>query len=167
MRASFVDGALSVEDADAHGFEALGGALAVQLQDGDVIYLNGPLGAGKTSLTQAIARGLGIQEDVVSPTFNIVCLYETGRVPLNHFDLYRLEAPDQLDDVDFWSLVDEGTPGVSLIEWADLFEDEMPDEGLAIQISYPDEGDATRNMRLTAIGVRAQSVLESVAQEVC
>lgn len=167
MRVSVLDGALVVEEADAQDFSSLGRALAAQVHDGDVIFLNGELGAGKTSLAQSIARGLGIEEDVVSPTFNIVCTYESGRRALNHFDLYRLDDALQLDDVDFWSLVDEGTPGVSLIEWAELFADEMPDEGITIQISYPKQGDKTRDLRMTATGARPQALLQAVAEELC
>lgn len=167
MRASFANGVLSVLGADATDFQALGRILASHGQDGDVIFLNGPLGAGKTSLAQALASGLGIQEDVVSPTFNIVFTYESGRLPLNHFDLYRLDESEQLDDVDFWGLVDEGTPGVSLIEWAELFEDEMPEDALTIQISYPNDGDATRDVRMAAAGMRAQTLLQAVAEELC
>lgn len=161
------DGALVAAEASVQDFQALGAALAHQVQDGDVIFLTGQLGAGKTTLTQALARGLGIAEDVVSPTFNLVCIYESGRVGLNHFDLYRLDAPEQLDDIDLWTLVDESTPGASLIEWADLFSDDLPDEGLSIHISYPEDGTEARNVRMTAVGARACALMQAVAEEVC
>lgn len=167
MRASAQDGALVIADASLLDFQALGDALARQVQDGDVVFLTGQLGAGKTTFTQAVARGLGITEDVVSPTFNLVCIYESGRVMLNHFDLYRLDDPSQLDDIDLWTLVDESTPGVSLIEWADLFSDDLPDEGLSIQISYPPEGAEGREVHLTAVGARAHELLGAIAEEVC
>lgn len=167
MRASWAEGALTVQDASAQDFHRLGGAIAAHLQDGDVLLLDGQLGAGKTSLAQAIAWGLGVEEDVVSPTFTIVCIYESGRVALNHFDLYRLEAPEELDDVDFWSLVDAGTPGASLIEWASLFAEDMPEDALSIQIYHPADGAPARDVRLTAAGERPCALLCAVAEEVC
>lgn len=139
-------------------------AVAKCVQEGDVILLEGGLGAGKTTFTQALALELGVTEAVVSPTFNIVCIYGEGRIPLNHFDLYRLEDAAQLEDVDFWALVDEDTPGVSVIEWADLFSEEMPDDALTIRISHTSENGDLRDIRITAQGARSNSMLASVAE---
>lgn len=108
--------------------------LAQDLSDGDVILLSGDLGAGKTQFAQGIAKGLGIAEPVTSPTFNIMFEYASGRIPLYHFDLYRLEGAQQLEDIDFYALVDDSTPGIALIEWADLFPDEMPEGAWRIEI---------------------------------
>ena len=79
--------------------EALGAELAVRLRPGDVVAYTGDLGAGKTAFTRGIARGLGIPEGVTSPTFTIVNEYEGGRLPLFHFDLYRLGDPEELFDI--------------------------------------------------------------------
>ena len=129
---------------------ALGAALGERLQNGDVVLLKGDLGAGKTCFSKGVAKGLGIASDVVSPTFNIVIQYDDGRIPLYHFDLYRLEDSQELEDVDFYYLVDRDTCGASLIEWADLFPDEMPDERIEVNISKSDDG--TREIEITRIG---------------
>lgn len=117
--------------------------LAAELEDGDVVLLSGDLGAGKTQFAQGLARGLGVTEPVTSPTFNIMFEYASGRVPLYHFDLYRLDDASQLEDVDFYGLVDESTPGVALVEWADLFPDEMPEGAIRVRITrVPDDDEA-------------------------
>lgn len=108
--------------------------LAQSLSDGDAILLSGDLGAGKTQFAQGIAEGLGVPEPVTSPTFNIMFEYASGRIPLYHFDLYRLEDAQQLEDIDFYELVDESTPGIALIEWADMFPDEMPEGATQVVI---------------------------------
>lgn len=162
MRIVQEDAALVLEGMQLPDTERVGAVIARELQDGDVVLLEGTLGAGKTTLAQAIARGLGITQDVVSPTFTIACLYEGTTLALNHFDLYRLQSADQLDDVDFWSLVDEFTPGASLIEWADLFPDEMPDDALVAALYVDADGARARTMCLTPSGTRAQSLLSSI-----
>lgn len=108
--------------------------LAQGLSGGDAILLSGDLGAGKTQFAQGIAEGLGVTEPVTSPTFNIMFEYVSGRIPLYHFDLYRLEDAQQLEDIDFYELVDESTPGIALIEWADMFPDEMPEGATQVVI---------------------------------
>lgn len=139
-----------MKSASAEQTEALGAALGERLQNGDVVLLKGDLGAGKTCFSKGVAKGLGITSDVVSPTFNIVIQYDGGRIPLYHFDLYRLEDSQELEDVDFYYLVDCDTSGASLIEWADLFLDEMPDERIEVNISKSDDG--TREIEITSIG---------------
>ena len=139
-----------MKSASAEQTMALGAALGERLQNGDVVLLKGDLGAGKTCFSKGVAKGLGIASDVVSPTFNIVIQYDDGRIPLYHFDLYRLEDSQELEDVDFYYLVDRDTCGASLIEWADLFPDEMPDERIEVNISKSDDG--TREIEITRIG---------------
>lgn len=139
-----------MKSASAEQTEALGAALGECLQNGDVVLLKGDLGAGKTCFSKGVAKGLGIAPDVVSPTFNIVIQYDDGRIPLYHFDLYRLEEPDELEDVDFYYLIDRDTCGVSLVEWADLFPDEMPDERIGVNIIEADDG--TREINIARIG---------------
>ncbi len=142
-------------ESDMH---ALGQALASCLEDGDVVTLNGSLGAGKTQLAQGVGEGLGISIKLVSPTFNIVFEYESPRVALNHFDLYRLEDAVQLEDVDFFELSDPSTPGASLIEWAELFPDDMPEERLDVEISV---GSANvRELEVTAYGSRGYALAD-------
>ncbi len=139
-----------MKSASAEQTMALGAALGERLQNGDVVLLKGDLGAGKTCFSKGVAKGLGITSDVVSPTFNIVIQYDDGRIPLYHFDLYRLEEHDELEDVDFYYLIDRDTCGVSLVEWADLFPDEMPDECIEVNIIKADDG--MREINIARIG---------------
>lgn len=125
----------TVRTASAEETRRLAAELAKGLSDGDVILLSGDLGAGKTQFAQGIAEGLGVTEAVTSPTFNIMFEYASGRIPLYHFDLYRLDDAQQLEDIDFYELVDESTPGIALVEWADLFPEEMPEGATQVVIS--------------------------------
>ena len=102
--------------------------MAEKAAPGDVIALLGDLGVGKTVFTKGFAAGLGIQEDISSPTFTILQLYEKGRLPLYHFDVYRIGDPEEMMEVG-WDDYVYGN-GVCLIEWANLIEDlmeEIPD----------------------------------------
>ena len=120
--------------------EAFGKELAKNLKAGDVIALTGPLGAGKTTLTKAIAAGLGVSETITSPTFTIVCEYESGRLPLYHFDVYRVSDEDELFEMGFEEYFHKG--GVCLIEWADLIDPNLlPPETVYIRLDYGDEED--------------------------
>ena len=122
--------------------EALGIELAKELQPGAVIALTGDLGAGKTHLTKAIAKGLGITETLTSPTFTIVCEYDSGRLPLYHFDVYRINDTDELFEIGFEEYLHRG--GVCIIEWADLLEEGLlPEETIYINMAYA-EGETER-----------------------
>lgn len=115
--------------------EAFGLKLAESLKPGDIIALMGDLGAGKTTLSKAIARGLGIRDTITSPTFTIVCEYDSGRLPLYHFDVYRIHDSEELFEIGFEEYLHK--KGVCLIEWANLLEDGMlPDEIIRINIEY-------------------------------
>jgi tRNA threonylcarbamoyladenosine biosynthesis protein TsaE len=129
------------------------GALA---EPDDVIALSGGLGAGKTALAQGIARGMGIADHVPSPTFNLL-LVHPGELTLYHFDLYRLDAPEQLDDIDLWATVEAG--GVSVIEWADRFPDSMPEDRLDVLLEVI--GPSDRRLTLVAHGSRARMLAEA------
>lgn len=123
-------------------------ALAKVAAPGSVVTLDGDLGAGKTHFTQGLASALGIAEPVTSPTFNLVVEYADGRIPLYHFDLYRLDSPDQLEDLAFYEYL-EGD-GVCCIEWASKFPDEMPEDRLEVFIGV--EGENDRAIRARAFG---------------
>ena len=117
--------------------ERFGRALADQLMPGDIVCLVGDLGTGKTALTKAVAAGLGIDEHIVSPTFNIVKEYRSGRLPLYHFDVYRLGSSEELFEIgarDYFY-----GQGVCVIEWADLIAEEIPPGSRLIRISYGEE----------------------------
>lgn len=103
---------------------ACGRALAQNASAGDVFALIGDLGVGKTVFTKGFADGLGVTEPVNSPTFTILQIYEEGRLPLYHFDVYRIEEPEEMEEVGFDEYVYGN--GISLIEWADRIEDILP-----------------------------------------
>ncbi|MBQ9984640.1 MAG: tRNA (adenosine(37)-N6)-threonylcarbamoyltransferase complex ATPase subunit type 1 TsaE [Lachnospiraceae bacterium] len=106
--------------------------LAEQAKAGDVFCLNGDLGVGKTLFSQGFAKGLGIEESVNSPTFTIVQEYEDGRIPLYHFDVYRIDDPEEMEEVGFSDMI-YGT-GVCLIEWANLIADILPEQYIMVTI---------------------------------
>ncbi len=118
---------------------SLGKRIAKGLEPGAVIALTGPLGAGKTTLAQAIARGLCVTERMASPTFTIVQEYRSGRLPLFHFDVYRVSDPDELFEIGFDEYLHAG--GVCLVEWADLIEDVMPEGTVWIRLEYGEAED--------------------------
>lgn len=127
-------------------------ALAMVVGPGDVITLDGDLGAGKTQFTQGIAEELDIEGPVTSPTFNLVISYDDGCMPLYHFDLYRLEDPAELEDIDFYGIV-EGD-GVSCIEWASKFLDDMPEDRLEVFLEVT--GEHSRTIKARALGSAGQ-----------
>ena len=129
--------------------------MAQKAQPGDVILLTGDLGAGKTHFTQGFACGLGMNEVPTSPTFNLVCEYRDGRLPLYHFDLYRLEDAVELDDIDYYAII-EGD-GVSLVEWGNKFEEAAPDDYLLLDFSV--DGYGAREIEATAFGMRSRNLL--------
>lgn len=133
----------------------LAATLAPLLRAGDVILLSGDLGAGKTQFVQGVAAKLGVTGAVTSPTFNIMMAYEKASLPLYHFDLYRLESPDELEDIGYFEILDG--PGASFVEWGDKFPDELPYEYLEIDITVNE--DETRTFRMHAYGDRPRRLL--------
>ena len=123
--------------------EALGEALGKVLTAGTVIAYKGDLGAGKTAFTRGLARGLGSRELVTSPTYTIVNEYLGGRLPLFHFDMYRLSSSDDLFDIGWEDYLDRG--GVCAVEWSENVADAMED---AMVISIEKVSDDTRNIIL-------------------
>lgn len=117
----------------------LGIEIANALEPGDVVALVGDLGAGKTALAGYIAEGLGIKEKVISPTFTIAKLYENGRIPLAHFDVYRLSGSEELFDAGAGDII--GGRYASVIEWADIVADMLPAESLLVHLTYGENED--------------------------
>jgi len=105
--------------------EVVGAALAAKLSPGAVIAYRGDLGAGKTAFTRGLARGLGIQDPVTSPTYTIVNEYLSGKMPLFHFDMYRLNTADDLFDIGWDDYLERG--GVCAVEWSENVEDALED----------------------------------------
>lgn len=113
--------------------QRLGEKLAGLLQPGDVLLLRGDMGAGKSELTRGVARGLGVKGHVTSPTFTILQVYEDGRMPLYHFDWYRLGNADELYELS----MDEYLygSGVAMVEWPDRAQEAIPQNHLEISMS--------------------------------
>ena len=115
-----------------------GRELAASLQPGDVIALCGQLGAGKTQATKGIVAGLGSQAAVTSPTFTLVHEYTDGRLPIFHFDFYRMDSAEEVLTVGWDDILDE--PGVVIIEWADLFRELLPPHTRWFQFTPQEDG---------------------------
>lgn len=136
--------------------QALGERLGALLKPGDVICLEGELGAGKTTLAQGIARGLGVREDVTSPTFTIIQDYLSARINLFHFDFYRIENPEDIQYLGFEDYLN--SDGVILTEWHENICDYVPSERIGIRLSV--NPDATRSIEIIAFGERYQTRLK-------
>lgn len=117
---------------------AAGKRLGAQLSPGSWIALNGPLGAGKTHFVKGIAAGLGFRDDVTSPTFGLVREYRGGRLPLFHFDFYRIESIGELLQLGWDDYADEA--GVIVVEWAERFPELFPEETRWFELLPRDEG---------------------------
>ena len=129
---------------------AVGKSLGEKAFPGQVLTLTGDLGVGKTVFTQGLAEGLGIEEPVNSPTFTIVQVYEEGRLPFYHFDVYRIGDIEEMDEVGFEEYV--MGEGVSLIEWANLIEEILPERRTNILI----EKDLTQGFDYRRITIEEQ-----------
>ena len=115
---------------------ALGESLAGLLRPGDLVVLVGPLGAGKTALTQGIGAGLGVREPVTSPTFVIARVHTGGRVPLLHVDAYRLGSVADVDDLDLDASAEES---VTVVEWGQGLVEQLADEHLEVRLERRDD----------------------------
>lgn len=115
----------------------LGEAIGRQVRPGDIICLDGDLGVGKTVFTQGLAKGLGIDEPVCSPTFTLIQQYEEGRMPLYHFDVYRITGPWDMDELGYEEYF--FGEGVCLIEWGSLIGELLPDNTVYITIEKNNE----------------------------
>ena len=127
--------------------EAFGERLAQRLRPGDTVAFTGPLGMGKTALTRGLARGLGCRGRVTSPTFTIVNEYN-GRVPLFHFDMYRLETPDELYDIGWDDYLERG--GVCAVEWSERVADALPPDAICVDVARG-ETDGSRVITVTGL----------------
>lgn len=134
----------------------LGELLGRCLQPGDLLFLNGDLGAGKTTLAKGIALGTGVDEAVTSPTFQLKKTYYGDQI-LNHLDLYRLETAEQLDILEPEEMLDEG---IVLVEWGSLLRERLQDECLEITIIKRD--DDSREVCLEAMGARYSLILKEL-----
>ena len=124
--------------------EAVGAALAQKLTPGTVIAYRGDLGAGKTAFTRGLAKGLGAGEPVTSPTYTIVNEYLSGRIPLFHFDMYRLNSADDLFDIGWDDYLERG--GVCAVEWSENVAEAMEDP---ITVNIEKLGEDARRITIT------------------
>ena len=135
----------TVETENPNQTEQLAGIIASYLSKGSILALDGDLGAGKTIFSKGLAKSLGVKEPVTSPTFVIMQQYEDGRIPLYHFDVYRIEDPDELYETGaeefFYG------DGISVIELASLIEELLPEDMIRVRISrMPEKGPDRRKI---------------------
>lgn len=136
---------------------AFAGRLASELRPGDVVLLAGGLGSGKTVFTGGLAAGLGVDEQVVSPSFVLVREYRSGFMPVIHADVYRLGTLNEFDDLDVFEMARDG---VLVIEWGDAVEPALPDDHLRVEFEVGD--DETRVLTLVPAGSWSERNLEAV-----
>ncbi len=124
--------------------------LSKYLKAGDVISLEGDLGTGKTTIVQKISKELGIKENIKSPTFNYVLEYNSGKFPLYHFDVYRISDPMEIYEIGYEDYI--YGEGVTVIEWGNIIETELPKEYIKILLEYT--GEESRNIEVRVEGNR-------------
>ena len=143
----------------------LGRMLGRLFQAGDNIILTGDLGAGKTQMTKGIADALEITEDITSPTFTIQMIYQTGTLPLYHFDLYRVSDPEELGDCGLWDVLSDD--GVCIMEWGEQFANEIGDERVDVIVERMDTDvdtldEPARSIRLVAHDARGHELVQNL-----
>lgn len=136
----------------------LAGTIGKIIREGTVICLDGELGVGKTLFVRALARTLGVESDVTSPTFNLMNIYEAA-CPIVHFDLYRITSEEELEDIGFFEYA-EATEGIVLIEWAEKFPNAMPADHLSVRIEALN--DEERQFTFVAKGKKSRALLEEL-----
>ena len=136
----------------------LGELVAGCLANGDVLILTGGLGVGKTQFTKGVNHGLGDVHPVTSPTFALMAVHDGGRIPLFHFDLYRLEHAYELEDTGIYDVL--GYEGVCLLEWGEQFQDELTDEYLSVR--FERTGEDARTITLEPHGARADKLARDI-----
>jgi len=144
---------LLLRTATADDTRGVGAAIAPLLRIGDVVVLTGALGAGKTTLVRGIASGLGAAEHVASPTFTLVREYVTGRVPVAHVDVFRLDRVQDVVDLALDEL--EGGACVLIVEWGDAVEELLPDDRLRVELTTEDPAGETDARRITITSAEA------------
>lgn len=147
---------LTINTLNERETQLLAERLASYLTPGMVITLEGELGVGKTTFTKGIARGLGINEIVTSPTFTIIKEYVSSEIPLYHIDAYRLEGSDEDIGLEDYFYGD----GISVIEWAQFIDDLLPDQYLEIMIEYIDGN--SRNINLKTDGNNYMEIINQL-----
>lgn len=150
--------ALELEAKDAARMEAIGGRLAARLRAGHLVFFRGELGAGKTTLIRGILRGLGCTEPVKSPTYTLIEPYTVAGLTVFHFDLYRVNDPEELEAIGVRDYVDGD--GICLVEWPERGEDMFPLPDVEVMISPKDGGRILRFFSHTESGAKALAGLQ-------
>ncbi|HEU4962574.1 MAG TPA: tRNA (adenosine(37)-N6)-threonylcarbamoyltransferase complex ATPase subunit type 1 TsaE [Bacilli bacterium] len=140
--------------------QSLAACLGRLVRPGDLLTMTGDLGAGKTTFTQGLAHGLGVEEPVSSPTFTIIKEYEEGRIPLYHMDIYRLGAGALDEDLGFEEYF--YGDGVTVVEWAEWLEELLPEDRVGVTIRLADGGG--RVVSLQASGARSEVLLKELSE---
>ena len=131
-----------------------------RIREGTVLCLEGELGAGKTLFVQSMARTLGVEGEVTSPTFNLMNIYE-GICPIYHFDLYRLTREEELEDIGFYEYI-EVSEGIVVIEWSDKFPDSMPEEYVRIRFERVEDAEQARKITFSCEGEENEDFLKEL-----
>jgi tRNA threonylcarbamoyladenosine biosynthesis protein TsaE len=148
---------MRLEVATPEQMRELGERIASVLRPGDLVLLDGDLGAGKTTLTQGIGAGLGVSAAVTSPTFVIARVHRDGRIPLVHVDAYRLGATLDVDDLDLDASVEDSA---TVVEWGEGLVEGLSEHRLEVRIERPaSDADETRTVTLRAVGERWAGIL--------
>ena len=147
---------LNLKTSSKEETQRLGETIGTLVKPDMVFLMKGDLGAGKTTFTQGVAKGLGIKRTVTSPTFTIQKLYRDGRLTLNHIDAYRLEGISQ--DLGFEEYMMDG--GLTVIEWSEFAPDLIPNEYMSITITLDE--DFSRNFKFEAVGQEYETLLEEI-----
>ncbi|MCI2789839.1 tRNA (adenosine(37)-N6)-threonylcarbamoyltransferase complex ATPase subunit type 1 TsaE [Staphylococcus warneri] len=147
-----------ISSKDKNEMKQFAARLVALVQAGDLVLLNGDLGAGKTTFTQFIGEALGVKRTINSPTFNIIKSYKGTHLKLHHMDCYRLE--DSEEDLGFDEYFEDN--GLTVIEWSQFIEDLLPDESLTINIEVIDE--MSRHITIEAKGEHYEAMKEALEQ---
>ena len=145
-----------------YGTVKLAVKVAQRIREGTVVCLEGDLGAGKTLFVQSMARTLGVQGEVTSPTFNLMNIYE-GFCPIVHFDLYRLTNEEDLEEIGFYEYTDF-PEGIVFIEWAEKFPDALPDNYVIIKLERVEGSRQMRRISFDCVGEEHEDFLEELEE---
>ena len=142
---------------------ALGRRIGAALRDGDVILLRGEMGAGKSVFSRGVARGIGVEGPVPSPTFTLMNIHEGTSKKMYHFDLYRLDDADALYEMGFEEYI-PSLDGATFIEWPEMAEEAMPEDALTATLTYGDDG-LTRRVELTPGGAFDEKRIDEIVKQ--
>ena len=145
-----------------YGTVKLAEKTAQRIREGTVVCLEGGLGAGKTLFVQSMARTLGVQGEVTSPTFNLMNIYE-GFCPIVHFDLYRLNSEEELEDIGFYEYTDF-PEGIIFIEWGERFKEALPEDYVRIEIERIKDARNMRRINFSCVGEEHKDFLKELEE---